>query len=107
MPLPSSLFPDHECKHVQHEQSYGNDFDFGRSALIPLAGYIYLNPNDDFEVYPWQNYSTVCDVGCGQGSFAWPLLEKFPEIKITLFDLPETLEITKQVVPLFLKTEIY
>jgi len=61
------------------------------SSMNKVMGTILI-----LEVYPWKNYSTVCDVGCGQGSFAWPLLKKFSEIKITLFDLPETLEVAKQ-----------
>ncbi|GAW08650.1 S-adenosyl-L-methionine-dependent methyltransferase [Lentinula edodes] len=48
------------------------------------------------EGYPWEKISTVCDVGCGNGSFVWSLLQKFPQIHVTLFDLHETLEAAKQ-----------
>ncbi|KAJ3850036.1 S-adenosyl-L-methionine-dependent methyltransferase [Lentinula lateritia] len=48
------------------------------------------------EDYPWEKIFTVCDVGCGNGSFVWPLLQKFPQIHVTLFDLHETLEAAKK-----------
>ncbi|KAJ4469968.1 S-adenosyl-L-methionine-dependent methyltransferase [Lentinula edodes] len=48
------------------------------------------------QAFPWEKISTVCDVGCGNGSFAWPLVQNFPQIEITLFDLDETLEAAKK-----------
>ncbi|KAF9254800.1 S-adenosyl-L-methionine-dependent methyltransferase [Marasmius fiardii PR-910] len=46
-------------------------------------------------VFPWQNFQTICDVGSGGGGFAWPLLRQFPNVQVTMFDLPETLEMAK------------
>ncbi|KAJ3870728.1 S-adenosyl-L-methionine-dependent methyltransferase [Lentinula edodes] len=48
------------------------------------------------QVFPWEKIKTVCDVGCGNGSFAWPLIQRFSQIDITLFDLDETLEAAKK-----------
>jgi len=41
--------------------------------------------------YPWLEISTICDVGSGVGAFSLPLAQVYPQLKITLFDLPETI----------------
>ncbi|KAH0581808.1 hypothetical protein H2248_011490 [Termitomyces sp. 'cryptogamus'] len=41
--------------------------------------------------FPWSDYSTVCDVGSGVGAFSLPLAKLLPQLKITLFDLPDTI----------------
>ncbi|KAG6868434.1 hypothetical protein C0993_002917 [Termitomyces sp. T159_Od127] len=41
--------------------------------------------------FPWSDFSTVCDVGSGVGAFSLPLAKLFPQLKITLFDLPDTI----------------
>ncbi|EGN97119.1 hypothetical protein SERLA73DRAFT_92093 [Serpula lacrymans var. lacrymans S7.3] len=41
--------------------------------------------------YPWNEVSTVCDVGASIGTFSLPLAKKFPHLKITDQDLPEVL----------------
>ncbi|KAG5723110.1 Sterigmatocystin 8-O-methyltransferase [Termitomyces sp. T112] len=41
--------------------------------------------------FPWSNFSTVCDVGSGVGAFSLPLAKLWPQLKITLFDLPDTI----------------
>jgi len=46
--------------------------------------------------YPWSNVKTLCDVGSGVGTFAWPLLKTYPEINVTLLDLPEVIELAKE-----------
>lgn len=48
------------------------------------------------QIYPWDEVRTVCDVGSGVGSFAWPLLETYFHIHVTLHDLPETINMTKE-----------
>ncbi|KAH7909765.1 S-adenosyl-L-methionine-dependent methyltransferase [Hygrophoropsis aurantiaca] len=47
--------------------------------------------------YPWENVSTVCDVGASIGTFSLPLAKKFPHIKITDQDLSEVLVQAKDV----------
>ncbi|KAJ3806632.1 S-adenosyl-L-methionine-dependent methyltransferase [Lentinula lateritia] len=49
------------------------------------------------KVFPWNRVKTVCDVGCGNGSFVWPLIQEFPNLHVSLFDLPETLEVARHV----------
>ncbi|KAG6886736.1 hypothetical protein C0995_005346 [Termitomyces sp. Mi166 len=59
---------------------------FGRAMQISFIG---LKTSDlDF---PWSDFSTVCDVGSGVGAFSLPLAKLFPQVKITLFDLPDTI----------------
>jgi len=48
-------------------------------------------------IYPWKNYQTVCDVGSGIGSFSWNLLASFPNVKVVLHDLPETVTLAKNI----------
>lgn len=40
--------------------------------------------------YPWQDYSSIVDVGGNDGSLLAALLERHPSLRGTLFDLPET-----------------
>ncbi|GLB41603.1 putative S-adenosyl-L-methionine-dependent methyltransferase [Lyophyllum shimeji] len=49
------------------------------------------------KVYPWDKVRTVCDVGSGVGAFVWPLLESYPHVHATLFDLPETIDLAKEL----------
>ncbi|EIW80789.1 S-adenosyl-L-methionine-dependent methyltransferase [Coniophora puteana RWD-64-598 SS2] len=39
--------------------------------------------------FPWQNYTSVCDIGAGVGTVALHLARKFPNLKITLQDREE------------------
>ncbi|KAJ3726875.1 S-adenosyl-L-methionine-dependent methyltransferase [Lentinula raphanica] len=48
------------------------------------------------EVFPWGKYKTICDVGSGSGSFTWSLVQKFPAIEVTMFDLPETISVAEK-----------
>ncbi|KAF8961606.1 O-methyltransferase-domain-containing protein [Flammula alnicola] len=47
-------------------------------------------------VYPWSQPCTVCDVGSGMGGFSRSLLEMFPDVHVTQFDLPKTIALAKQ-----------
>ncbi|KAG1839989.1 S-adenosyl-L-methionine-dependent methyltransferase, partial [Suillus subalutaceus] len=42
--------------------------------------------------YPWDNVSSVVDIGSGIGTFSTPLAKMFPHLKITNQDLPEAWE---------------
>ena len=39
--------------------------------------------------FPWQNYTSVCDIGAGVGTVALHLARQFPNLKITLQDREE------------------
>ncbi|KAH7903185.1 S-adenosyl-L-methionine-dependent methyltransferase [Hygrophoropsis aurantiaca] len=43
------------------------------------------------EHFPWDNYSSVCDVGGGIGTFSFPLAKRYPHLKVTCHDLPEVI----------------
>ncbi|KAG2159094.1 S-adenosyl-L-methionine-dependent methyltransferase [Suillus bovinus] len=43
--------------------------------------------------YPWDNVSSVVDVGSGTGAMSIPLAKMFPHLRITDQDLPETLKL--------------
>jgi len=47
---------------------------------------------DILKNFPFDRVSTLCDVGSGVGGFALPLAKAYPHIKITLQDLPGTIE---------------
>ncbi|KIJ65800.1 hypothetical protein HYDPIDRAFT_151410 [Hydnomerulius pinastri MD-312] len=47
--------------------------------------------------YPWNNVSTVCDVGAGAGNFSIPLIKTFPHLQVVVQDLPDVLEQGKEV----------
>ncbi|KAH7923288.1 S-adenosyl-L-methionine-dependent methyltransferase [Leucogyrophana mollusca] len=66
---------------------------FGR-AMAAVGG--VLGCQSVLYEYPWQRYTSVCDVGSGVGTFAMPLARMFPHIKVTLQDLPGVLEQAKE-----------
>ncbi|KAG1728070.1 O-methyltransferase-domain-containing protein [Suillus lakei] len=41
--------------------------------------------------YPWDDISSVVDIGCGVGSFSAPLAKMFPHLRVTNQDLPEVI----------------
>ncbi|KAG1851219.1 S-adenosyl-L-methionine-dependent methyltransferase [Suillus tomentosus] len=45
--------------------------------------------------YPWDNVSSVVDVGSGTGAMSIPLAKMFPHLSITNQDLPETLKLSR------------
>ncbi|KDR68931.1 hypothetical protein GALMADRAFT_77975 [Galerina marginata CBS 339.88] len=47
-------------------------------------------------VYPWAEHQTICDVGSGMGAFSRSLLEQFPNVHVTQFDLPNTMTLAKR-----------
>ncbi|KAF8656493.1 hypothetical protein AX16_002512 [Volvariella volvacea WC 439] len=67
---------------------------FGR-AMVAMGD--ILASNAVLQNFPWQNYTTICDVGSGFGAFAIPLANTFPHVKLTLQDLPGTMEQAKQI----------
>ncbi|KIK67744.1 hypothetical protein GYMLUDRAFT_36509 [Collybiopsis luxurians FD-317 M1] len=48
------------------------------------------------DVFPWGNFTTVCDVGSGIGAFSMTLLERYPELQVTLHDRPETVTLAQE-----------
>ncbi|KAF8197017.1 S-adenosyl-L-methionine-dependent methyltransferase [Pholiota molesta] len=65
---------------------------FGRSMIAVNSVLGALAP---VHVYPWDQVKTVCDVGSGIGHFTKALLKHTTDIKVTLFDLPKTIEVAK------------
>jgi ubiquinone/menaquinone biosynthesis C-methylase UbiE len=56
---------------------------------------MFFNQEDEpssflLENYPWEEFTTVVDVGGGHGSVATAIAERFPAIKCIVQDLPET-----------------
>ncbi|KAG2050935.1 S-adenosyl-L-methionine-dependent methyltransferase [Suillus hirtellus] len=47
--------------------------------------------------YPWDNVSSVVDVGSGTGAMSIPLAKMFPHLRITNQDLPEALEMARNI----------
>ncbi|KAG2087132.1 S-adenosyl-L-methionine-dependent methyltransferase [Suillus discolor] len=45
--------------------------------------------------YPWDNVSSMVDVGSGTGSMSIPLAKLFPHLRITNQDLPETMKLSR------------
>ncbi|KAF5393076.1 hypothetical protein D9757_001268 [Collybiopsis confluens] len=48
------------------------------------------------DVFPWSNFTTVCDVGSGIGAFSMTLLERFPNLQVSLHDRPETIGLAQE-----------
>ncbi|KAG1813527.1 S-adenosyl-L-methionine-dependent methyltransferase [Suillus subaureus] len=68
---------DDEKRERFHRSMLGQNEMMGGSAIL--------------HHYPWDNISSVVDVGCGIGTFSTPLARMFPHLKITDQDLPEVL----------------
>lgn len=51
--------------------------------------------------YDFSQFHSVCDVGGGYGQFVQSLLQKYPNLSGTLFELPEVVEKIKQQTPHF------
>ncbi|KAG1824004.1 S-adenosyl-L-methionine-dependent methyltransferase [Suillus variegatus] len=47
--------------------------------------------------YPWDNVSSVVDVGSGTGAMSIPLAKMFPHLRITDQDLPETMKLSRNI----------
>ncbi|KAG2159089.1 S-adenosyl-L-methionine-dependent methyltransferase [Suillus bovinus] len=47
--------------------------------------------------YPWDNVSSMVDVGSGTGTISIPLAKMFPRLRITNQDLPETLKLSRNI----------
>ncbi len=45
-----------------------------------------------------ENVERVLDLGCGSGAIGMEILKKYPHIKLTLFDYPNVIELTKDYV---------
>ncbi|KAG1847273.1 S-adenosyl-L-methionine-dependent methyltransferase [Suillus tomentosus] len=45
--------------------------------------------------YPWDNVSSVVDVGSGIGAMSIPLAKMFPHLRITNQELPETIKLSR------------
>ncbi|KAG1861920.1 S-adenosyl-L-methionine-dependent methyltransferase [Suillus tomentosus] len=45
--------------------------------------------------YPWDNVSSVVDVGSGTGTISIPLAKMFPHLRVTNQDLPETMKLSR------------
>jgi len=43
------------------------------------------------------NYSNLLDIACGPGTYSFELAKKYSNLKIILFDLPNTIDITKRI----------
>ncbi|KAH7922748.1 S-adenosyl-L-methionine-dependent methyltransferase [Leucogyrophana mollusca] len=48
------------------------------------------------EHFPWNNFSSVCDVGGGIGTFSFPLAKRYPHLRVTCHDLPEVMPQAKE-----------
>jgi len=47
--------------------------------------------------YPWDNISSMVDIGSGTGAVSMPLAKMFPSLEITNQDLPGTLILAQKV----------
>ncbi|KAG6852680.1 hypothetical protein C0991_009963 [Blastosporella zonata] len=72
--------------HPEKRETFGRAM-LGLGKVMGQLSVLHPIPSD----FPWSDVSTVCDVGSGVGAFSLPLAKAFPHLKITLFDLPETI----------------
>ncbi|KAG1810662.1 O-methyltransferase-domain-containing protein [Suillus subaureus] len=68
---------DDEKREAFHRGMLGQNEMMGASAVL--------------HHYPWDNISSVVDIGSGIGTFSTPLAKMFPHLRITNQDLPEVL----------------
>ncbi|KAG2087138.1 S-adenosyl-L-methionine-dependent methyltransferase [Suillus discolor] len=54
-----------------------------------------LNFSAVLHYYPWDNVSSVVDVGSGTGAMSIPLAKMFPHLRITNQELPETIMLSR------------
>lgn len=48
------------------------------------------------DAFPFGNYQSLMDVGGGDGTFLWHVLQRHPSIKVKLFDLPAVAELASE-----------
>ncbi|KAG0703306.1 S-adenosyl-L-methionine-dependent methyltransferase [Suillus ampliporus] len=68
---------DDERRDIFHRAMLGQSEMMGASAVL--------------HQYPWDDVSSVVDIGSGIGAFSIPLAKMFPRLRITNQDLPEVI----------------
>lgn len=51
------------------------------------------------KIYDFSNFSKLYDIGGGQGHFAYAILNHYPQLSATIFELPEVIESAKTKIP--------
>ncbi|KAG1775552.1 S-adenosyl-L-methionine-dependent methyltransferase [Suillus placidus] len=83
----------------QEKEGRNNSNDFWDMDIFQRAMMGYTDIQGSFTVlhyYPWDNVSSVVDVGSGIGAMSIPLAKMFPHLRITNQDLPETIVHSKK-----------
>ncbi|KAJ4469875.1 S-adenosyl-L-methionine-dependent methyltransferase [Lentinula aciculospora] len=81
-------FYDYLGNHVCGILNYG----YGMIAMNAAIGTLSV-----LDAFPWQDFTTVCDVGSGIGAFSVSLLQQYPNMQVTLHDRPETIILAQEM----------
>ncbi|KAG2055662.1 S-adenosyl-L-methionine-dependent methyltransferase [Suillus hirtellus] len=74
---------DDEAREAFHKCMIGHSVIYGSYAAL--------------HYYPWDNVSSVVDVGSGTGTMSIPLAKMFPHLRLTNQDLPETMKLSRNI----------
>ena len=71
--------------------------DASRAFFASLAPGAKLQDQAILKHYDFSGFTTVLDIGGGDGSFLIQLMEKFPTLKTVLFDLPQVVKLATEI----------
>ena len=77
---------EHLDHHEQHLEIFQN----------AMSQYVQQGSKTILDCYPFQQIDTLIDLGGGLGDFLWILAQKYPHLKLTLFEMPHVLKIVQK-----------
>ncbi|KAJ3887532.1 S-adenosyl-L-methionine-dependent methyltransferase [Lentinula edodes] len=89
--LKDSNFKGTYYDYLSTNEDRRNAMSRGMIAMNAVIGTLSI-----IDIFPWSNFSTLCDVGSGIGAFSMSLLEHYPHIQITLHDRKETIALAEE-----------
>jgi SAM-dependent methyltransferase len=93
---------------VEVGEDLGTDDEQTREFTLAMHNYAAMRGKELAEFLDTSTASTLLDLGCGPGTYAFHLGAKNPELALYMLDLPSVLEVTKEVQTRFdLRNEVH
>jgi SAM-dependent methyltransferase len=74
----------------------GKDPDYTRDFILGMQDYAQLRGGEIIRYLDLENASTVLDLGGGPGTYATMFAERWPNLRVTVFDLPDVVPIAEK-----------